>query len=86
MKHQKCLKCGTFHNPSLHHIVPKYFGGHMVIPLCRDCHRKIEQIICAIEHHKSGFPYGQRFRLPDDEYEFIASNFCRKEIKCVVLL
>jgi hypothetical protein len=33
----------------------------------------------AIEHHRSGFVYGQRFKLGRAEYLRIAENFCRKD-------
>ena len=74
----KCEKCATRNRPTFHHLVPRVFGGTMTVCLCYDCHRKIEQIICAIEHHRSGFPYGQRYKLDNDEYIYIAENFCRK--------
>lgn len=82
---KKCEKCGSRQHPTEHHVRPKLFYGRqgLTITLCCCCHRRIENIICAIEHHRSGLPYGQRFKLPGDEYDFIANNFCRKELVCM---
>jgi hypothetical protein len=80
MKH--CIKCGSDYQVQEHHVLPKTFfhGSGPIIDLCAKHHRQIESIISAIEHHRSGNRYGDRYQLPEKEYEFIANNFCRKEV------
>lgn len=83
----KCSKCGCSNDIQWHHVRPKVFYSRqgLTIPLCATHHRKIEAIISAIEHHRSGYPYGQRYKLDGDEYDYIAENFCRKELVCMDL-
>lgn len=80
MKKYPCEKCGTKHRITFHHLAPRVFYGRKgeTICLCEHCHHQVESIILAIEHHRSGFPYGNRYKLDRDEYIYIAENFCRK--------
>ena len=79
---RKCEKCGHKDHLTEHHVRPKFFFGRkgLTITLCFHCHQQIESIICAIEHHRSGYAYGQRFQLDRDEYDYIAENFTRKQL------
>lgn len=42
-----CLRCGTRENPTKHHVWPRRFYGPdgPTVPLCRECHDKIEDLI-----------------------------------------
>jgi len=82
MHHIKCRKCGSTHRISWHHVLPRVFfrGKGMQIPLCCRHHRIIEFIICGAEMLVGDVEYGQRFKLPEDDYQRIAERFTHSTI------
>ncbi len=75
---KRCLKCGTNHNITDHHIVPKVHckGSNQTVNLCRTCHNRLEDCILAVEAYTAGLSMGIRYRLPDEkDYFTILASF-----------
>lgn len=74
---KKCLKCGTFHQLTEHHIFPKHFfhGEGQRVDLCSYCHRRLEDIILGIEAFVGDRRIGERYKLRKEEYENILLSF-----------
>lgn len=74
---KRCLKCGTEHNITDHHIVPRVHckGSNQTVRLCRSCHDRLEDCIQAVEAYTAGVSIGVRHRLDneDDYYKILAS-------------
>jgi hypothetical protein len=83
MHNVHCERCGSYLNPSKHHILPRHFFHGMggIVWLCRDsCHNEIEKRITATEAVYSG-SRARRFKLAPSEYREILRNFMA-EIPC----
>lgn len=79
-----CLKCGTTHQITNHHVIPKV---HLIffkikrltaptVSLCCKCHRDIEKHILFSEALLNRTRIGERLPLPKvDDYWYILSIF-----------
>lgn len=75
----KCSRCFATEKLTKHHQYPVvHFGmkkGGLQLCLCRDCHRRIEDIILAVESHLGNLPFGTRYKLDKSDYDRIVHNF-----------
>ena len=78
MKKKPCKRCGSALKHSRHHIYPTRWNRNRatefhkairdeVIPLCRPCHDRIENIILCLEKEFK--------RMPEMVYLTLANNF-----------
>lgn len=64
-----CPACGTYGNLSVHHVIPKRFGGGSgpLERICRPCHDELERYIPKKE------------QMPPDFYPMVFKWFCERE-------
>jgi hypothetical protein len=79
MNPKACCKCGNPNNIERHHVLPKrYFrGSGGKVPLCVDCHFKVEQLIRKAEIRRK--PNGKRklVKLSKEQYLLIMIYFIK---------
>jgi len=79
----KCSKCTTIERLTEHHQYPVCHFGHrrdgLKIVLCRECHRRIEERILAVESFIGNVTYGTRYKLDRSDYDRITRLFLRNQ-------
>lgn len=75
----KCSRCYSTDKLTKHHQYPVVHFGHkkdgLMLCLCQECHRKIENNILAVESHLGNLPFGVRYKLDRSDYDRITHNF-----------